>query len=182
MPRRSKISQLSPEEREAVNAWLVAHNFADYEEAAREFAAQGIDVGGKSALGRYGQQLEQKLRAIKASTDAAVAIAAAAPDDADLRSSAVMSMVQTEIFDILVALQEADQADPADRVKLMSRVAKSVAELSRASVNQKRWAKELGAKVRERVDALTERAAQPKSGLDPETLRRVREEIYGIVG
>jgi hypothetical protein len=180
--RRSKISRLPRDQRAAVDAWLVAHNFADYTEAAREFAAQGIDVGGKSALGRYGQGLERKLAAIKASTDAAVAIAEAAPDDADLRSSAVMSMVQTEIFDVLVALQDAEAAEsPGDRVKLLARVAKSVAELSRASVNQKKWAREVGERVRAKVAALEGEASAGKGRLDLATLQRVREELYGIV-
>jgi hypothetical protein len=53
-------------------------------------------------------------------------IADAAPDDSDMRSAAVLSLVQTELFNALVALQEADNedADPADRIMLMAKAGK----------------------------------------------------------
>lgn len=149
MPKRSVIEGLPEEDRKWLEGQLVARNFGDYEKLEELLAERGITLG-KSSIHRYGQKLERKLAAIKASTQAAQAIAAAAPDDADLRSSAVMSMVQTEVFDVLVELQEAEsQDDPVERVKLLGRVAKSIAELSRASVNQKKWQKAIEDKVRE---------------------------------
>ena len=66
-------------------------------------------------------------------------IADAAPDDSDMRSSAVLSLVQTELFNALIALQESENPDanPADRIMLMAKAGKGIAELSKASVNQK---------------------------------------------
>jgi hypothetical protein len=175
--RRPKVRALPAEVRADVDAWLNAHNFSGYEQLEQELAARGYHVG-KSSLHRYGQGLERRLSAIKASTEAAVAIAAAAPDDQDLRSAAVMSIIQTDVFEILVQLQESEEVEPAERVKLLARVGKSIAELSRASVNQKKWADQ----VRARVGAALARAetVARTGGLSPEKVNEIRSAILGI--
>lgn len=181
MPPRSKIQQLPPEDKAWLDKALISGNFSGYEALEAALAERGYQIG-KSSINRYGQNLERKLSAIKASTDAAAAIAEAAPDDSDLRSAAVISLVQTELFDLLVALQEVgDEGDPIDRAKLMARIAKSASELSRASVNQKKWQASLRDKIGGKLDALEGEAQKGKNGFDLETLRRVREELYGIV-
>lgn len=62
-----------------------------------------------------------------------------AADDQDARSEAVIALIQTELFESIVQLQEAEEGevDPKERVALLSKVAKNVATLSRASVNLK---------------------------------------------
>lgn len=66
----------------------------------------GYEIG-KSSIHRYGQKLERKLAAVQASTQAAIMIAEASPDDGDARSQAVLSMVQTELFNAFVDFQNA---------------------------------------------------------------------------
>jgi hypothetical protein len=178
MPARSKIAQLPPDVRARLDKKLVAGGFAGYENLEEWLTGEGYAIG-KSSIHRYGQNLESKLAAVKASTEAARAIAEAAPDDADLRSAAAMSLVQTEIFNVMVALQEAgDEDDPAERLKLMARAAKPLAELSRASVNQKKWE----AEVKTRVSAAAEAAAKiaKKGGLSSASVDEIRRSILGI--
>lgn len=177
MPKRAKVGQLPPEIKSWLDSALVKGDFSNYELLEDELAERGYQIG-KSSIHRYGQKLERKLAAIKASTQAAAAIAEAAPDDSDLRSAAVISLVQTEVFDILVALQEAEEADPAERVKLLARVAKSVSELSRASVNQKKWQVAMRDKARAAADAVAARAR--KGGLSEDVIRQIEEEVLGI--
>lgn len=177
-PARSKVSRLPA----AVRAWLdqalAEGNFSGYAALEQLLAERGYRIG-KSSLHRYGQQLEAKLAAVKASTEAARAIAEVAPDDADLRSAAAMSLVQTEIFNVMVALQEAgDEADPAERLKLMARAARPLAELSRASVNQKKWEAEVRQKV-EAAAAAAEKIAR-KGGLSADSVDAIRKSILGI--
>jgi hypothetical protein len=174
MPRRPKITQLPSEVRGWLDDALAEGNFAGYEALAAELRARGYDVS-RSSVHRYGQRLERKLAAIRASTEAARQIAAAAPDDADLRSAAVISLVQSDLFDALLALQEAETAEPGERVKLLASAARAIAEASRASVGQKRWAEE----VRTRLDELERAAGKAGRRLDAETLRAVREQLYG---
>lgn len=177
MARRPKVAGLPPDVRAWLDKALADRNFSDYEDLERLLAERGFTIG-KSSIHRYGQKLEAKLAAVKASTEAARAIAEAAPDDADLRSSATISLVQTGIFNVLVLLQEAQEAAPEDQLKILSRAAKSVAELSRASVNQKKWETVVREKVKAAADAV-ERIAK-KGGLSAKSAAEIRKSILGI--
>ncbi|HXF66220.1 MAG TPA: phage protein Gp27 family protein [Burkholderiales bacterium] len=176
MPRRPKIEGMPPDVRAWIDRALVDRGFAGYQELAALIREKtGIDIS-HAAVHRYGQRLARKLAAIRASTEAARAIAEAAPDDADLRSAAVISIVQSELFDALVALQEASETDDQQaRVKLLSHAARAIAEVSRASLGQKRWQDE----VRERLAKLETEAGKTGRRLDAETLKAVREQLYG---
>lgn len=177
MAKRSKISTLPPDVRTWLDRALAAGNFSGYEQLEALLTEKGFTIG-KSSIHRYGQQLEAKLAAVRASTEAARAIAEAAPDDADLRSAAAMSLVQTEIFNVMVTLQEANNANPEERLKLMAKAAKPLAELSRASVNQKKWEAEVNGKVKAAADA-AERIAK-KGGLSATSVAEIRRSILGI--
>lgn len=177
MGQRSKVGQLPREIREWLDRTLAEKNFADYQALAAELEGRGFAIS-KSSIHRYGANLEKKIAAVKASTEAAKLIAAGAPDDADQRSAAVISLIQTEVFDVLVALQDLDDADPMKRAKLLSTVAKNVATLSRASVNQKRHELEIRAKVRTAEEAV-QKIAQ-KGGLSKGAVDQIRSHILGI--
>jgi len=185
MPKRPAIEALPPAVKKWLDQALAEGNFSGYESLEAELKERGFQIG-KSSIHRYGQKLERKLAAIKASTQAATAIAEAAPDDADLRSAAVISLVQTEVFDVLVALQEAETLeDPVDRVKLLGRVAKSIAELSRASVNQKKFQATVEARIREeeRIKAAeTVTASAKAAGVSSETIAIIRRDVLGMAG
>lgn len=178
MARRSKITQLPA----AVRAWLdealASKNFSGYEQLEAELAARGFTIG-KSSIHRYGSNLEKKLGAIKASTEAARLIANSAPDDADQRSGAVISMLQTEIFNMLVGLQEAEGADdPVQRAKILSSLAKNVATFTRASIGQKRHELEIRDKLQAAADKVAGMAR--KGGLSVGTVDKIKREILGI--
>ena len=181
MGRESSIDQLKSEDRQMLDRWLMDKGFCGYEEIATKLAELGYSVS-KSSVHRYGQKLEQKLSAVQASTQAAMMIADAAPDDSDMRSAAVLSLVQTELFNALVALQEADNedADPADRIMLMAKAGKGIAEIAKASVNQKKWESEVREKVQKAAKAVE--AIAKKGGLSKDIVNEVKKEILGIIG
>ena len=180
MGRESAIDQLKPEDKTMLDRWLMDKGFCGYEEIANKLAEMGYSVS-KSSVHRYGQKLESKLAAVQASTQAAMMIADAAPDDGDLRSSAVLSLVQTELFNALISLQESNDPDasPADRIMLMAKAGKGIAEIAKASVNQKKWETE----VKERVEKAAEAVESivKKGGLSAETVASIRAQILGIV-
>lgn len=178
MPKRSKIAALPAEVKRWLDQALIEKNFAQYEQLAQLLSAKGFSIG-KSSIHRYGENLERKLSAIKASTEAAAAIAAAAPDDADERAGAVISMIQTEVFGVLVNLQDAEhEADPMKRAKLLSTVAKNVATLTRASIAQKQHAIAIRAKVEAAASAVDKLGR--KGGLSKAATEAIRREILGI--
>ncbi|GIX17713.1 MAG: hypothetical protein KatS3mg119_1899 [Rhodothalassiaceae bacterium] len=173
---RSKIEAMPPEVRRWIDRALIERGWRGYQELAALIRQRtGVDIS-HASVHRYGRRLQRKLEAIRASTEAARLIAEAAPDDEDLRSQAVISLVQSELFEALVALGEAEETtDQAGRVKLLSQAARAIAEASRASISQRRWQDE----VRRRLDELERRAARGRKRLDAETLRTVREALYG---
>jgi hypothetical protein len=179
VPAPSKIDQLDDPIRRELDARIIANGFGGYVALSDWLAERGYSIG-KSAVGAYGQRLERRLGAIRASTEAARMIAAAAPDDADERSAAIISLVQTEIFESLLALQDAtDEADPAKRVEILGKAAKNIATLTRASVTRNKWAQE----VRGKLD--TARAEVRKlasgAGVSDETLAAIDARLLGVV-
>ena len=108
-------------------------------------------------------------------------IAKAAPDDAGEREAAVMSMLNTEIFNVLVNAQQLnDEKDPAKRMKLLSSLAASVSKLSWSSISQKKHAIEVRAKTEAAADKVARLAK--KGGLSGSTVENIKREILGIAG
>ena len=180
--QRGKCESLPAADRAWLDNQLVCHNFSDYDELAAMLTARGYKIG-KSSVHRYGQHLERRMSAIRASTEAAKAIATAAPDDADARSEALMSLLQTDLFDLLLVLQESQTADPAKRVALLGKLAKSVADLSRASVGQKKHANQIRDELRQQLAVEAANAAEKaiiKAGVSAETAADARAELLGV--
>lgn len=175
MPPPAKIDLLPEDLRRELEDRLVRGAFSGYHDLSSWLTEQGYEIG-KSAIHSYGQGLKRKLAAIRASTEAARLIAEAAPDEEDRRSEAVMSMVQSDMFAMLVALQEAEEADPSKRIKLLGNAARAIADLSRASIAQKKHA----AAVQAKLDALLSEAQHGENTLDIRTLQRIREDVYGL--
>lgn len=183
MPRRRKIEKLPRELREWLDAELVRRGFSDYvklaADLARESAARGAAAEvSKSGLQRYGKSFKEKLERIRASTQAATFLAQLAPDDADLRSASVLSMLQTEIFEVLLKLPEVAQVDAEKRAKILAAVAKAAAPLARASIHQKKHELEIRARVAAAAERIAARAK--KGGASRETVEDIRREVLGI--
>ena len=171
MPSPSKIDLLDADTRRELEDKIISNGFGGYIALSEWLAEKGYSIG-KSAVGAYGQKLERRLAAIKTSTEAARLIAAAAPDEADDRSNAIISLVQTEIFESLLAMQDAaDESDPAERVQILGKAAKNIATLTRASVARNKWA----AEVRKNIAAALE--ALKKEGFDTGTLEEAEKRI-----
>ena len=179
MAPRDKITRLPKAVRDWLDKALIEGNFSGYEALAAHLQGMGYDIS-KSGLHRHGQKIQRRMAAVKASTEAARLITEAAADDTDSRSEAVIALVQTELFESIVNLQEATEKDvpPQERIALLSKAAKNIATLARASVNQKKFRKEAQAKA-EVAAAKAEKIAI-KGGLSVEAVNEIRREILGI--
>ncbi|WP_448761062.1 DUF3486 family protein [Acinetobacter tandoii] len=178
MGRESAIDQLNPEDKQWLDRRFMDCGFNGYEEIAAILAERGYNIG-KSSIHRYGQKLENKLAAIKASTQAALLFQESVKDDGDGLNSAVLSMIQTEYFECFIALQELnDNLTPEKRLELLAKVSKGVAEISKASVNQKKWEIE----IREKVEAAAKAVENivKKGGLSQKSADEIRSQILGI--
>jgi hypothetical protein len=159
MPKPSIIDSLPEDKRKVLEQELIRRNFSDYDGLVAWAAEFGLEIN-RSSMHRYGSKVKRKLQAVKDSTEAARMIAEAAPDDADLRSAAVISLVQSELFDVMVTLQELDEADPAERVGLLKEAARSVLDMTKSSVMQKQWQQKIDdAVMAAQLDVLKKLAA-----------------------
>lgn len=175
MGRRSKIDGLPPELKAQLERLLADGNHEGYETVSAWLKELGYSIS-KSAVHRYGQRVQAVMNRIKASTEAARLISQASPDEADEHSAAVLRIVQSALFDALTRVAEASEAaDPAEQVKVLSLAARAIAEASRASIGQKKWAEE----VKARLDEIERVARNAGRRLDAETLKAVREGLYG---
>lgn len=184
MGRNSSISRLPEEVRAYVSAMLATGSqtldelIADLQQRFPA-EAHANSLPSRSALHRYGSKLDRRLAAIRASTEAAKLIQAQAGDDKDARSEALTALVQTELFEAILCLQEADdpEADPSDRVAMLSAAAKNIATLTRSSVNLKQFQAKVEQDTRQRL--LEEQRAKldamgSKGGVTTDTLQAIR--------
>lgn len=164
-------------DREWLNQELSKRNFSGYQELADLLQERGFEIS-HAAVHRHGQKLERRLQAIKTSTEAARLIADAAPDRADHRSAAVMSMIQTSLFNALVDLQEAEEKTELDqKMKLLNGAAISFSMLAKASLAQKKWADDIATKL----DALAkENGKKGEPWITPEQVERIKKVVYGL--
>ena len=179
MGRESSVTALPQEVREALNQELAARNFTGYVELEGWLRGQGFEIS-KSAIHRYGQKIERRMAAIKASTEAAKFIVDAAGDDADARSEAVIALVQTEMFDSIIAIQEASDEDLSaeDRLGMMSAAAKNIATLTRASLAQKEFKTKVLARAQEAAEKVAKLAK--KGGMSAAAVDEIKRSILGI--
>lgn len=141
-------------------------------------------VPSRSALGRYGQKLARRLAAVKASAEAARLISEQVGDTADHQSEAVVRMTQSQLFDALMGLEDAQsEEDPVLRVRMLSEVAKGIATLTRSSVALKEYQakallrarQEVLAEQKQKLDELGRSGAVP-----PEVLQTVIKAAYDL--
>ena len=147
MPRRSNVAALPRELKEWLDEQLVLRGFADYVALAADLKDKGAPIS-KSALHRYGSKFEERMAQLRVSTEQARAIVAASPDDEGAMSEALIRLTQDKLFGILVELEVDPEA--VDITKLT----RSIADLARSSVGQKKWVIELRAKAAERLKAV----------------------------
>jgi len=187
MGRKSSIDRLPPEVKRHIEGRLADGRMtldeliADLRERFPSAAAEG-ELPSRTAVHRYGQKLERRLAAIRASTEAAKIIQAQAGDDKDARSEALTALIQTELFEAILDMQESagEEVDSAERVGVLSTAAKNIATLTRSSVNLKKFQSEIEEAARKKL--LAEQKAKldamgSKGGVTEETKRAIRESL-----
>ncbi len=155
MPRRSKVLGLP----DAVKAWLddalVAGNFSGYEALEMEMKARGCEIS-KSAIQRYGSEFEATIKRLKMTTEMARAVVQASPDDAGDMQEATVRLATQKLFSHL--------NNPELKDEDVAGLTKAIADLTRASVSQKRYA----AQVTERLNTAEKNAGTATKNMTPE--------------
>lgn len=179
MAQRSSVEKLPTDVRHELERKLAENGFGNYTELADWLKSQGYEIS-RSAVHRYGSKVQKRFASIKASTEAARLIAEGASDEGDTRSEALVAMVQTELFDALVEIGDMDGLTPVEKFNMIAKASKNVASLTSASTRLKKFQTELKDKMDK---AFAEIEQQNKQGtLDEATLKRIRTEVYGLIG
>lgn len=187
MGRKSTISRLPQDVKSYIEGKLAEGRMTLDEliaDVRGRFPAQqqAGDLPSRAAVHRYGQKLERRLSAIRASTEAAKIIQAQAGDSSDARSEALTALIQTELFEAILNLQENDdpEMDPGERVGMLSAAAKNIATLTRSSVNLKQFQAKVEEETRRKL--LEEQrvkldAMGSKGGVTEDTKKAIREAL-----
>lgn len=177
MAPRSSIATLPENLRHELERKLAENGFANYTELTEWLNSQGFQIS-RSAVHRYGQQVERRFAAIKASTEAARLIAEGAADEGDTRSEALVAMVQTELFEAMLEISEMEDLTAVDRFSMVAKASKNIATLTSASTRLKEYQN----KVKSRAQAAADEVAKAvkKGGLSDETADEIRRQILGI--
>lgn len=184
MPPVPKIAKLPPELRDWLQRTLIERAHGDIQAVTDELQEMLRSAGiamyiGKSAVGAESLKIKRAQEAIRATTEAAKLIAATASDDTDSRSEAAMAIVQSEVFELLLKVREADdEMDPVERLAVMNDAALGLSRLSRARVNQARWSQEVKERAKSAADAVSKIAKT--GGLNASQVSEIRAQILGI--
>lgn len=177
MSPRSSIATLPENLRHELERKLAENGFANYTDLTEWLNNQGYQIS-RSAVHRYGQQVERRFAAIKASTEAARLIAEGAADEGDTRSEALVAMVQTELFEAMLEISEMEDLTAVDRFSMVAKASKNIATLTSASTRLKEYQAKIRAKAQAAADEVAK--AVKKGGLSDETADQIRKQILGI--
>lgn len=179
MPPPSKIDLLDEETRRELEARIVANGFGGYVALSEWLAEKGYAIG-KSTVGGFGQELERRIAAVRASTEAAKAMEAATRDDTDVRSNSIYGMFQTGIFNALLSISEAEaETNPQKRLALLTKAGKDFAAISRGNIVRQKWAHEITAKLAAaREDVKRELTG---AGVSADTMAAIDRRLQGVV-
>lgn len=172
MPPRSKVDQLPPEIKAWLDQALVQSNFSQYELLSAKLKKRGCEIS-KTGLHRYGQDFEERLKTLRMVTEQARAVVQASPDDDGAVNDALVRLTQEKMFGILMELE----VDPTSID--LTKLARAVAELGKASVAQKRW--QMEARKSALAEAAKEAGIAAKSvGLTDDAVEQIKRRILGI--
>lgn len=172
MPERSKVEQLPDEVKAWLDQNLVKNNFSGYVALSEDLKKRGYEIS-KSSLGRYGKAFEDRIEAIKKQTEMYKILREHVGDDEGAMTDGIIRQAQYMIGEVMNKMDASD-LNGIELPKLI----RAIADLSRASVSQKKWM----AEVQERSQAAADEAESllKSEGLSAEGVRSIRQTILNI--
>jgi Protein of unknown function (DUF3486) len=175
MGQRSKVVTQLPEDlRGQLDQLLVKGSFTDYRGLSGWLAERGFNVS-HGSLQRYGSAFEKRIKTIAIATRQAHALAEASPDREGAMTDALVRLVQEKIFAVLVEAEDIEEGH-------LTKIARAIADLGRATISQKRWAEEMRARLeKQKRDAdQTLKEIKGGGGLSDDAYERTRALLLNI--
>jgi hypothetical protein len=177
------VAKLPRQIRDELNRRLVDGSFANYGSLSVWLRKQGYNFSLKT-ISKYGDKLERRLEAVRLATAQAREVVEATGGDDDKMNEALRRLVQQHLFAVLVELS------PDPKHQNLNSIARSVAEMGRASIMQKKFMEEMAKKLATKLAVAegrvveTARAAAgagPSGGLTAEAEQEIRRALMEVV-
>lgn len=174
MPRPSSVTLLPDTVRKELGNRLIEQGFGGYDDLTSWLTERGFEIS-RSALGRWGADFKSKVETLRVVTEQCRVIVEESPDDEGAVNDALIRLTQQKIFEVLYDLNVED-IENVDLAKL----AKSIADLGKASVAQKKWQTDMRARAQTAADEVVEMAKV--GGLSDDVAAQIRAKILGVAG
>lgn len=187
MPRPSKVDRLPAEIRELIGE--LRGDGRTIDEILAKLRELKVELA-RSTLGRHVQELDalgEQIRKSRAIAEALVARFGDAPESRTARLN--IELMHGQVMKLLAAVDPASGETVSFTPREVQFLSDALHRLSRASKDdvdreEKTRAlvhKEIAEKAKAAAETIGDRIKARGGALDPETLRTIREEIYGIV-
>jgi hypothetical protein len=173
MTVRPMAVQLPPEIRTELEQKLVENGFADYASLHTWLQAKGYTFG-LSTVKRFGKQFEERCEMVRLATQQAEMMRQHFGDEEQALSEAALQMAQSTLFNLM--LERGEELTP----KEISLITRALSDTTRASVAVKKYQEQLRDRVESALRELEKENQGLSTSIDAHTLKRVREEIYGL--
>jgi uncharacterized protein DUF3486 len=179
--RRHKINRLPPDLKEGLDRMLGEGRMHTCRQLAKWLADNGFRIS-HEAINKYGRKFERRLEAIRMATEQARLVCEQFKDDDEQMQSALMRLVQTNLFEVLTAVNEVKNSSegangPTIAPVNITALARSVSGLARAETEHRKWAARARANVAEAGKKVEE--AREK-GLSVEAATQIKSILMGI--
>jgi len=183
MPPRSKVYGLPKEVREALNERLVETGFSGYEELSAWLEDNGHQIS-RSAVHRYGQELEHEYESamgdVRRATELARAYADADPDESLALTGSIAKIAQDSLLRAILHARKAEEEadyDPNKAVRHIAHASRALGDLGRLTISHAKHA----ASVRHEIEAeFTDRAERlaAREGISADAIAALRAALH----
>ncbi len=144
-----KIKKLPPDLKEQLDQMLTEGTLHSCRQLSKWLGDNGFEIS-HAAIHKYGQKFERRLAAIKMATEQARIVCEQFKDDDEQMQSALMRLVQTQLFQMLSISNgegSGKRRAPAVAPVNIGALARCVSGMARVESEQQKWAERARAKV-----------------------------------
>ncbi len=179
--RRHKINRLPPDLKEGLDRMLGEGRMHTCRQLAKWLGDNGFQIS-HAAIHKYGRKFERRLEAIRMATEQARLVCEQFKDDDEQMQSALMRLVQTNLFEVLTAVTETKNSNEGEEGATIAPVnitalARSVSGLARAETEHRKWA----ARARANAAVAKQKVEEAREkGLSPEAASQIKSILMEI--
>jgi len=176
-----KIKKLPPDLKEQLDKMLTEGTLHSCRQLAKWLGDNGFEIS-HAAIHKYSQKFDRRLDAIRMATEQARIVCEQFKDDDAQMQTALLRLVQTQLFEVLAAANEMEQdtakqdGAPIAPVNIGA-LAGTVSGLAKAETEHRKWAEH----AREKVAAVEKKVEEARAkGLSKDAADQIRAVLMEI--